>query len=135
MFRKEIRLPILALFLVSLGGFLLHIRIHPLSEETINLVPFVSGIISILGLPLLFNYRRTVAWAYMLNLIGVAVGTAAMAHHSIVDWQGSVTLDGVILKSTFPDIVLLWAKVPLGHTILRHFRPKTGNETPPERGI
>jgi hypothetical protein len=134
LFKREIRLPILALFLVSFGGLLLHIRIHSPRDDAFNLVPVVSGIISTLILPLLFNYRRTVAWAYMLNLIGVALGTVTMAHYSIVHWQGAVTLDGVILKSTFPDIVVLLAKVPLGHEILKHFRPKAGQDAAPERG-
>ena len=129
MFKNQVRAPILALFLISVGGLLLHIRIHPPSESAFNLIPVAAGSVSVLLLPLLFNYRRTVGWAYILNAAIVIIGTVGMAYHSIEHWAGPVTIEAVLLKSTLADILILLAKLPLGHHILRHFRPKTPAET------
>lgn len=123
--KKEMGAPILALFFVSLGGLLLHIRIHPPSQEAFHWVPVIFGVISTFVLPFLFSNARTVAWAYLINIAAVAVGTISMAAVSIEAWEGAVTLHGVLLRSTFPDIMVLFAKLPLAHHILRHFRPKT----------
>lgn len=125
MFKKEMGAPILALFFVSLGGLLLHIRIHPPSQEAFHWVPVIFGVISTFVLPFLFSNARTVAWAYLINIAAVVVGTIMMAAVSIEAWEGAVTLHGVLLRSTFPDIMVLFAKLPLAHHILRHFRPKT----------
>jgi hypothetical protein len=123
--KKEMGAPILALFFVSLGGLLLHIRIHPPSEEASHWVPVIFGVISTFVLPFLFSNARTVAWAYLINMAAVVVGTIMMAAVSIEEWEGAVTLDTVLLRSTFPDIMVLFAKLPLGHYILRHLRPKS----------
>jgi len=122
LFKKEIRGAIWALILLSAGGLLLHTRIHPPTESLFDWVPAASGIITLLVLPVLFNYRATVAWAYVLNVAAVLVGTVAMAWYSATHWQGPVTWQAVLLKSTLADIVILSAKLPLGHHILRHFR-------------
>ena len=126
MFNKEIRGSLLALFLISLGGWLLHFRIHPPAADADNLVPAIFGVVSILVVPVLFSQKRTVAWAYILNVAAVAVGTVAMALWSVNNWQGPVTWQAVLLKSTLADILILFAKLPLGHHILRHFRPAGG---------
>ncbi|MHC4983240.1 MAG: hypothetical protein ACYTF6_08755 [Planctomycetota bacterium] len=122
MFKKQLRGPIWALIGLSAGGLLLHIRIHPPTESLFNWLPAISGAVTLLVLPVMFNYRRTVAWAYMLNVAAVVVGAAIMAWYSATHWQGPVTWDAVLLKSTLADILILAAKLPLGHHILRHFR-------------
>ncbi len=123
-FKKEIGLPILALFLISLGGLLLHIRIHPPSGPW-NAVPFVSGLVTTCLLPFLFNQRKTVALAYLLTFTAVVVGTVTMAYHSLTHWGGRpVTFGNIVLRTTLADILMLGAKLPLAHMILRHFRPR-----------
>lgn len=122
-FRKEIRLPILGLFLISLGGLLLHIRVHPPSGPW-NAVPLASGLVSTFALPFLFNRRKTVALAYLLTLAAVALGTVTMAYHSLTHWGGKpVTFGNIVFRTTLADILMLGAKLPLAHMILRHFRP------------
>ncbi len=134
MFKKEIRAPILSLFFISLGGLLLHIRIHPPMEDAFHWVPVLFGVATAFVLPFLFNNAKTVTWAYLITMAAVGVGTVAMALVSVGEWEGAVTLKGVILESTLPDIIVLWAKVPLAHLILRHFRPKTGQRLEAEGG-
>ncbi len=124
MFRKGVCVPILGLVLISLGGLLLHLRIHPPTDEASHWIPAIFGVLSVIVLPFLFNSPRTVATAYVLNAVSVVVGTVAMAWYSIEHWQGQVTWDAVLLKSTLADILILSAKLPIAHIILRHFRPK-----------
>jgi len=80
--------------------------------------------LSVIVAPFLFNWSRTVAAAYLLNAVSVVVGIVAMALYSIEHWQGPVTWDAVLLESTLADILILLAKLPIAHVILRHFRPK-----------
>jgi len=123
---RAVRLPILALFLISLGGLLLHIRIHPTSVTAFNWVPIVCGVLTTLALPVLFAFRSTVAWAYLLNVAVVLIGTVTMAYFSaeiVVKSPAPVTWQALLLHTTLPDILVLLAKLPLGHVILRHFRP------------
>ena len=124
MFRKGVCVPILGLLLISLGGLLLHLRIHPPTEEASHWIPAVFGAVSVIVLPLLFNSPRTVAIAYILNAVSVVVGTVTMAWYSIEHWQGQVTWNAILLESTLADILILSAKLPIAHIILRHFRPK-----------
>ena len=152
MFKRGIGGPIWALFFISLGGLLLHIRIHPVSEKIVDpaevgqqvaggavreadgsvivkeaeyLIPLIVGIITTLALPFMFNCEKTVRWAFLINVVVVIVGTVTMANHSYEHWGGKpVTFLNIILKSTFPDIMILLAKLPLGCAILSHFHSK-----------
>jgi hypothetical protein len=123
LFKKEVRAPIFALILLSLGGILLHYRIHSPQADADNYLPLVVGLISIFVLPFLFNSGKTVALAYVINLLAVLGGTFMMAMFSITHWNEPVTFSTVLLHSTLADILILAAKLPLAHIILRHFRP------------
>lgn len=123
MFEKQIRAPILALFLISLGGLLLHLRIHWPPKEISLWLPAIFGVVTTFVLPFMFNNAKTIAWAYLINLAAVIVGTIAMAHFSIENWQGPVTMKGLVLQTTLADILVLWAKLPLAQIILRYWRP------------
>ena len=118
MFRANVRAPIWALILISLGGLGLHIRIHPPLEELVYLVPFLIGIFNVLILPFLFNHRSTVRWAHLLNIGTVVAGGVGMAYFSLTHWTGPVTIQAVALNTTLPDILILLARLPLGSLIL-----------------
>jgi hypothetical protein len=123
MFLKEIRELIGAFFFLSLGGLLLHLRLHPPSAGLFNWIPAAFGVLSTVVLPFLFNRRNTVAYAYLLTWASVIVGTAGMAYFSITTWKLPITADTVILKSMLADIIILWTKLFLAHKILRFHRP------------
>jgi hypothetical protein len=106
-----------ALVLISLGGFLLHLRIHPFSENLSYLVPFVAGILSIVVVPLLFSFKRLAEYGYVLNGMLVIVGTIIMAHFSIAHWPSPATFGTVVLKTTLADILLLWGKFFVGKAL------------------
>jgi hypothetical protein len=73
MIRKEICCAVLSFFLISLGGFLLHLRIYPpmnldpFEIDVNNLLPALPGIISVFVLTFMFNYRKTFLLAVMLT--------------------------------------------------------------------
>ena len=71
----------------------------------------------------LFNSPVTVTWAYLFTWATVVTGTVAMAYFSIVTWKLPVTAQTVIMNSTLPDIIILLAKLPLAHKILRAYWP------------
>jgi len=124
MFTRGIRGLILAHFLLTLGGLLIHLKIHPVAREAENWIPVIVGIVNLICLPLLFNFKETVGWAYLLNLLTVVVGVATMTHYSIEHWHGAVTIKAVLFQSTLADNLILMAKLPLAHSILRFHRPK-----------
>jgi hypothetical protein len=116
--KKLLKATLIAgLFLLAFGGWCLHLRIHPPAKDADNLIPFISGVLSVLGLPLLFCYRPTVAWAYILNGFLVILGTVTMTHFSIVHFQGPVTLTNILLTTTLADIAILWGKFVLGKAL------------------
>jgi hypothetical protein len=108
-----------AFVLLSVGGLMLHIRIHPLGASLFNCIPVAFGAINILILPFLFRRAGTAPLAFLLCCATVAAGTIGMAYFSIVEWKEPVTLYTVLFKSTLADIIILAAKVPLGYELLR----------------
>lgn len=74
---------ILAIFFLALGGWLLHLRIHPAAKDAENYIPFLAGFISIIVTPVLFIFRSTIPFAYLINGMTVIIGTITMTHFSI----------------------------------------------------
>jgi hypothetical protein len=116
--KKVIKITlILGLFAVCLGGWLLHLRIHPPSKNAAYLIPFFSGLISVFALPLFFCFRRTVTLGYIAGGFLVILGTITMAHFSIEHFEGPVTLTTLITGTLFADIAVLWGKFSLGRAL------------------
>ncbi|NIQ38270.1 MAG: hypothetical protein GTN81_06745 [Proteobacteria bacterium] len=133
MFRKEIRDLIWVYFFVSLGGLMLHVRIHPPQDSMFNWIATGIAALNTFLLPFLFNSPRTVAWAYLFTWATVVTGTVLMAYFPLISWDPSklpITPKTVILNSTLPDIVILMAKLPLAHKILRFYRPAEVTDRP-----
>lgn len=124
MFRKEVRELIWVYFFVSLGSLLLHLRIHPPKDSMFNWTPAVFAAVNTFLMPFLFNSPVTVTWAYLFAWATVVTGTVAMTYFSIVTWKLPVTAQTVIMNSTLPDIIILFAKLPLAHKILRFYFPE-----------
>ncbi|MBI5399088.1 hypothetical protein HZB07_00530 [Candidatus Saganbacteria bacterium] len=117
--RKELlrRTLLIGFVFLSLGGWLLHLRIHQPFAHNYNLIPYISGIISLFVLTLLFSFRKTVAYAYAINGILVIIGTIVMAHFSVVNFKGPLTLSAILLNTLLADIFLLWGKLVVGKAI------------------
>ena len=108
---------LIALVTLSLGGFLLHLRIHLASQNSSNLIPAISGVLSILVVPLLFSFKKTIAYGYVLNGFLAIVGMIVMAHFSIVHWPTPPTMESIILKTTLGDILIVWSKFFIGKSL------------------
>ncbi len=122
-FKQGIEKQIFALFFVSLGGWLLHIRIHPFAGNPPNFVPFIVGLLSVFVIPILFNYKKTYLIGYLLNGFSVVVGTAVMATFSLSGLPDPLTFSDVMLKTTLAVTFILLSKLFIGQMILHHYHP------------
>ena len=121
--RKYIRLwLILALFFIALGGWLLHIKVHPPFEESVHLIPFLSGIISIIAIPALFYMDSTTPYAYVINGMIVIIGAIMMSHLSIANLPEQINLKKLILGTTLPDIIILFTRFAAGQALFEIYR-------------
>jgi hypothetical protein len=116
--KKMVKANLVAsLFFLALGGWLLHQRIHLLTVNSANYIPFIFGIISIFCVPVLFWFKSTIALAYIINGFSVIIGTITMANLSIIHFEGPLNLSNILLKTTIADIALLWAKFAVGKAL------------------
>jgi hypothetical protein len=108
---------ILAIFFLALGGWLLHLRIHPVAKDAENYIPFVAGFISVIVIPVLFIFRSTIPFAYLLNGMTVIIGTITMTHFTIENHPPVWTLQTIFLGTLLADIILLWGKFAVGKAL------------------
>ncbi|MGB8657146.1 MAG: hypothetical protein WCE90_05110 [Candidatus Zixiibacteriota bacterium] len=122
-FKPEIRKPILELMFLSLGGWMLHFRVHPITANSSNLLPFFLGLVDIIITPQLFNHKKTVIMAYLFNGLGVIIGAMAMVTFSLSALPDPLTISSVIFRTTLADILILFPKLFIGQMVLSHFYP------------
>ncbi|MGA2914675.1 MAG: hypothetical protein ABSE89_01460 [Sedimentisphaerales bacterium] len=108
---------LVGLVTLSIGGILLHTRIHSVKTNYSNLVPAISCILSILVVPALFCFKKTISYGYVLNGFLVIVGTITMSHFSIAHWPNSLTLQAIFINTLLADILILWGKFFVGKSI------------------
>ena len=129
-FVKETRLLVLALVFLSLGGWLLHLRIHSLpvgpdgSTNPANWIPFVIGLLNIVVAPILLCYARTVIVGYLMNGISVIIGTILMTTFSLSRLPDPLGFGGLVLNTTFADTMILFGNLFVGQQILLHHHPR-----------
>jgi hypothetical protein len=123
-----------ALIALALGGFLLHLRIHSVADNRSNVVPLIAGILSILVVPLLFAYKKTVQYGFVLNGMLAIIGTIVMAHFSFAHWPTPSTAVSIVTKTLLADILILWALFFVGKAL---FELETFGYDPdkPKRGV
>ncbi len=129
MFKKPIRKLIVELWLLTLGGFLLHNHLHPLPtalhpQPAADFLPFTWDIVALVTLPFLLNYRSTVIVGYLVNGIGVIVGTVAMASFSFMKPPHPLDVSSFFLATTFPLILIVSSKLLIGQIVLNNFYPQ-----------
>lgn len=108
---------IMAIFFIALGGWLLHLMIHPVAKNAENYIPAVAGFISVIIVPILFIFRSTTPFAYLLNGMTVIIGTITMAHFSIKHPPQVWILETILLGTLLADIILLWGKFAIGKAL------------------
>ncbi|HSW64379.1 MAG TPA: hypothetical protein VLH56_13885 [Dissulfurispiraceae bacterium] len=118
-----------ALFLIALGGFLLHYRIHPfmvpdkanpgmlIFNGTKFLASFFS-LVDVIIVTALFSSKRYAMYGYLLNGMLVIYGCILMSHFSIAGLAGkSLPLTDMILRSTIPDIAIAGGDFLIGKAL------------------
>lgn len=106
-----------ALIALALGGFMLHLRLHPIAENPIFLLPFFAGLLGVVVVPLLFLFPQTIGYGYVLNGFLAIVGTVTMAHFSWVHWPSPTTLQSMLLNTLLAEILILWGKFFVGKAL------------------
>jgi hypothetical protein len=106
-----------ALIALSIGGLMLHVRIHSPLINPANIIPVIAGILSIIVVPWLFAYKSTIHYGYVLNGMLAIVGTVIMAHFSIAHWPVPATFGSVMLKTLLSDILILWTAFFIGKAV------------------
>jgi len=123
------RTLLFALFLLALGGLMLHYRIHPfmvadkLNPGTVhfngtfflaNIFPFVDVVL----ITILFLFKKTAMYGYLLNGLIVIFGTIFMAHFSIAGLMADpMPPSQWIMNSMLPDIGIAWADFFVGKAL------------------
>lgn len=115
---KHIEVLIFGLWVMSFGGLLLHLRIHPVSKDVFNWFALGFCLFNSTVLPLMFCFRKGTRWAYVINATTVVVGVVCMTVFSINHWNKPLTVINVFLFSTLADSLILLAKLPMAQVIL-----------------
>jgi hypothetical protein len=117
---------LLALFLLALGGFMLHYKIHPFMVADSGTVHFngtfflanIFPLIDVLFVTILFLSRKTVIYGYLLNGLIVIYGTIFMTHFSIAGLMSDpIPPSQWIINSLLPDIGIAWADFFVGKAL------------------
>jgi len=105
--KQNIRaLLLFALVFVSLGGFMIHLRIHPPNATTANLIPFIAGIIGILIVPAMFLANTTKAFAYVVNGMLAIIGIITMGYFSIKHLPANPSIAALLTGTLLADIFI-----------------------------
>lgn len=116
--KHKVRLLLVAgLFVLSLGGWLLHLRIHPPSKLPAFYIPFFVGLFGSTVLPALFLFRKTTGYAYVINGMLVILGTITMTHFSLTHLPARITFSTLFMGTMFPDVVILFGNFAVGKTL------------------
>jgi hypothetical protein len=120
---------LLTLFLLALSGFMLHYRVHnfmvpdKLHPGTFlfNRSLFLASLfplIDVVVVTLLFMWKKTAVYGYLLNGFIVIYGTVFMAHFSFASFDAlHIPPSDWIIKSTLPDIGIAWADFFVGKAL------------------
>ncbi len=127
--KRETTPLIVALVFLSLGGWLLHVRIHSILPDAEgvtharNFIPFVVGLASMLVTPVLLWFPRTLIVGYLLNGIGAIIGMILMTAFSVAMFREPVTVAGIFTGTLLGDVLIVFSKLFVGHGIFLAYHP------------
>jgi len=87
------------LIVCSLAGLLIHLKVHTSDKLQVYYVPVISGVLSLVVVPVLFLFKKTVHYGYVLNGFSVIVGTVTMAHFSIFHFPQPFVLVNILYQT------------------------------------
>jgi hypothetical protein len=118
-----------ALVLCATGGLMLHCRIHYFlvldpsrTGEVIfdpsKFLSFLFPLLDLILVSILFLFRKTAVYGYLLNGLIVIYGTVFMAHYSLAEFTiKSIPPQDWFLKSTLADILIAWVDFFIGKAL------------------
>jgi len=119
---------ILALILISLGGLLLHLRVHPPfggdEFQGSDLIPPIFNLLSLILVSWLFLKKETADLAYLLNGLAVIFGVLLMSHLSLIMLKADFSLKHLILGTTLADSLILLGKFMVGKALFESYYPE-----------
>lgn len=121
--------PIAAIVLISLGGLLLHLRLHPISFDPAEpsnpalFLPLAAGVLSVAVTPILLAFPRTFVAGYLWNGMSVVVGAITMTALSVSSPPSPLSAGTILLGTMLPSVLLLLSKLFLGEIVLRRYHP------------
>lgn len=121
--KKGIELQLFALFLIALGGWFMHLRMHPFADNPPNLVPFVFGLVSVFFVPILLSFKGTFLIGYLLNGFSVVIGVVVMTTFSLSGLPDPITFSGLMLRTALSYNLILLSKLFIGQMVLDHYHP------------
>lgn len=130
---------LLILIFLSLAGFLVHYRAHPIFIEPIpksgifqfSFSNFLASLLSLIDLFIvtpLFLFRKTVIYAFLLNGLIIIYGIILMAHFSvfiIIKKNWPINLESIFIFSTFPQIITSLADFLAGKILYDWYMKKS----------
>lgn len=119
---------ILLLILLALAGLIVHYRAHPifisdklnpdiLKFKFSNFLAFCLSLFDLIVVTLLFLFRKTIVYAYLLNGLLAIYGIVMMVHfsiHLIISKNWPINFESIFVFSTFPQILTLIADFIVG---------------------
>jgi hypothetical protein len=122
-------LLLIVLFLLALGGLIVHYTIHPFMEADrfsgtfflANIFPFVDVVL----VTVLFLSRKTAIYGYLLNGLIVIFGTILMAHFNIADFVANpIPPSQWIMNSMLLSIGITWVDFFVGKALYNFYLGK-----------
>jgi len=106
--RKHIKLQLIfALLLLAVGGYMIHTAAHNPTKVIWGYVPYISGLLGVIAIPVLFLFRRTLHLANILNGFTCIIGVITMMHFALA----------MVRPNIYADVLILIAKFYVGQAI------------------
>ena len=118
-----------ALVALSLGGWLLHSRIHPLKAGLVMVIPLSAASTDVVLVTLLFLSRSTAKLAYLLNGLLAIYGITTMTHFGLAQGANVGALPG--LATTLPVSVVLFGDFLVGKALFDGYWAQARAEVKP----
>lgn len=119
---------LLSLFLLSLGGLLLHLRIHAPWQEGRLVMPLVLAplinLVSLILVIICFSRKETAELGYLLNGLTVILGIILMSQLSLENWPAAMPWYAALLNTTLADSLLLLGKFMAGKALFELYFPE-----------
>lgn len=120
---RRVKIMVLMHASISLGGVLIHGKLHPPADSLYFLWAAPVSMVSLTIIPLLYVRPSTVAWGFLMNAATILIGTVGMSYHFVITTERTLTLYNVFMHSALPGIFIVWIKLPVSLVILYSMRP------------